>query len=112
MSIFNSGVERKQQFSSNKCYPCETVYLPPTGKKQHFRVVPPFSLQALRQKKVIVQPFEKKHVLKPYPVGNTSFRKYYLRGDFPIQMEFDSTGHRIAWKVSFNSSMLIWKKLI
>ena len=30
----------------------------------------------------------------------TSFRKFYERGDFPIALEHDTKGNRIAWKVS------------
>lgn len=29
----------------------------------------------------------------------TQFRKFYLRGDFPIAVEFDAKGNKIAWKV-------------
>ena len=30
----------------------------------------------------------------------TSFRKFYERGDFPIALEHDTKGNKIAWKVS------------
>lgn len=78
----------------------------PSRKKSKPRVVPPFSVQAHRQKNVTVTPFETKNITKPYPVGNTHFKKLYLRGDFPISMEFDSTGPRIAWKVFFESQFI------
>lgn len=29
----------------------------------------------------------------------TQFRKFYLRGDFPIALEHDTKGNKIAWKV-------------
>ncbi|PAA68114.1 hypothetical protein BOX15_Mlig025142g2 [Macrostomum lignano] len=29
----------------------------------------------------------------------TQFRKFYERGDFPIALEFDTKGNKIAWKV-------------
>ena len=29
----------------------------------------------------------------------TQFRKYYERGDFPIAIEHDTKGNKIAWKV-------------
>ena len=35
-------------------------------------------------------------VREPKP---SSFRKYYERGDFPISIEFDTKGNKIAWKV-------------
>lgn len=36
---------------------------------------------------------------KPLSQG-TSFRKFYNRGDFPIALEHDTKGNKIAWKVS------------
>jgi hypothetical protein len=33
------------------------------------------------------------------PAKPTSFRKFYERGDFPIALEHDTKGNRIAWKV-------------
>ncbi|KAK3563488.1 hypothetical protein QTP86_030327, partial [Hemibagrus guttatus] len=35
---------------------------------------------------------------KERPAGPTSFRKFYERGDFPIALEHDTKGNRIAWK--------------
>ena len=32
-------------------------------------------------------------------LGPTAFRKFYERGDFPIALEHDTKGNRIAWKV-------------
>ncbi|XP_064629194.1 parkin coregulated gene protein-like [Lineus longissimus] len=31
--------------------------------------------------------------------GNTAFKKFYQRGDFPIALEHDTKGNKIAWKV-------------
>ncbi|KAI5610794.1 parkin coregulatedprotein, partial [Silurus asotus] len=36
---------------------------------------------------------------KERPARPTSFRKFYERGDFPIAVDHDPTGNRIAWKV-------------
>jgi len=33
------------------------------------------------------------------PSKPTAFRKFYERGDFPIALEHDTKGNRIAWKV-------------
>lgn len=33
------------------------------------------------------------------PTGPTAFRKFYERGDFPIALEHDTKGNKIAWKV-------------
>ena len=35
----------------------------------------------------------------PRETGPTSFRKFYERGDFPIALEHDTKGNKIAWKV-------------
>nr|XP_033795025.1 parkin coregulated gene protein isoform X3 [Geotrypetes seraphini] len=36
---------------------------------------------------------------KERPAKPTAFRKFYERGDFPIALEHDSRGNKIAWKV-------------
>ena len=36
---------------------------------------------------------------KERSTGVTSFRKFYERGDFPIALEHDTKGNKIAWKV-------------
>ncbi|XP_074804845.1 parkin coregulated gene protein isoform X3 [Natator depressus] len=36
---------------------------------------------------------------KERPTKPTAFRKFYERGDFPIALEHDSRGNKIAWKV-------------
>lgn len=33
----------------------------------------------------------------------TAFRKFYERGDFPIALEHDTKGNKIAWKVNLES---------
>ena len=33
------------------------------------------------------------------PTKPTAFRKFYERGDFPIALEHDTKGNKIAWKV-------------
>lgn len=37
---------------------------------------------------------------KERPTKPTMFRKCYERGDFPIALEHDTKGNKIAWKVS------------
>jgi hypothetical protein len=37
--------------------------------------------------------------LNPRNTKSTQFRKFYERGDFPIAVEFDAKGNKIAWKV-------------
>ncbi|NXG61233.1 PACRG protein, partial [Hemiprocne comata] len=36
---------------------------------------------------------------KERPAQPTAFRKFYERGDFPIALEHDTKGNKIAWKV-------------
>ena len=38
-------------------------------------------------------------VKKANVLGPTAFRKFYERGDFPIALDHDTKGNRIAWKV-------------
>ena len=35
------------------------------------------------------------------PRKPTNFKKFYDRGDFPIALEHDTKGNKIAWKVSY-----------
>jgi len=66
------------------------------------RKVPAFSTQAT-QKHVRVQPPPRAEASRPRPLARpTAFRRFYERGDFPIALEFDTFGHKIAWKVSRN----------
>ena len=37
---------------------------------------------------------------RPLDDRGTDFRKFYERGDFPIALEHDTKGNKIAWKVS------------
>lgn len=51
---------------------------------------------------------------KPRTMPPTSFRKFYERGDFPIALEHDTKGNKIAWKVSIiysdiKHSMFVWQ---
>ncbi|XP_022206307.2 parkin coregulated gene protein homolog isoform X2 [Nilaparvata lugens] len=65
------------------------------------RVVPAFSIQTLQQGTVVKQP--PKTPIKPYTINRSSFKKFYIRGDYPIAMEFDTFGCKIGWKVDIDS---------
>lgn len=72
--------------------------LPGTVKSKCPRVVPAFTIQSMQKGTVVEKPphcgaYEQK------PLKPSSFRKYYNRGDFPISMETDGSGHKLAWKV-------------
>ena len=43
---------------------------------------------------------EKAGAYKERPSKDTQFKKFYERGDFPIALENDKKGNKIAWKVS------------
>jgi len=60
--------------------------------------VPGFTLKAnMKNTKVSQPPVAGAFVERP--IRPTSFRKFYERGDFPIAIEHDTKGNRIAWKV-------------
>lgn len=42
---------------------------------------------------------------KERPAKPTAFRKFYERGDFPIALEHDTKGNKIAWKVSESTAV-------
>jgi len=42
---------------------------------------------------------EKAGAYKERPSKDTQFKKFYERGDFPIALENDKKGNKIAWKV-------------
>ena len=41
------------------------------------------------------------------PSKPTDFRKFYDRGDFPIALEHDTKGNKIAWKVSHSIPVMV-----
>lgn len=57
-----------------------------------------FTHQSL-QSHVQVPPPPDAGAFKPRAPKATSFRRFYERGDFPIALEFDTKGNKIAWKV-------------
>lgn len=50
-------------------------------------------------KNAVVQPPPAVGAFSERPSKPTAFRKFYLRGDFPIALEHDTKGNKIAWKV-------------
>ena len=46
-----------------------------------------------------VTPPPKAGAFETRPTKPTDFRKFYERGDFPIALEHDTKGNKIAWKV-------------
>ncbi|XP_077987357.1 parkin coregulated gene protein-like [Glandiceps talaboti] len=58
----------------------------------------PFSPQS-RMKNALVKPPPEAGAFNERPAKPTDFRKFYDRGDFPIALEHDTKGNKIAWKV-------------
>ncbi|XP_064618086.1 parkin coregulated gene protein-like [Liolophura sinensis] len=51
------------------------------------------------QPNAVVGPPPSAGAFKVKPSRPTAFRKFYERGDFPIALEHDTKGNKIAWKV-------------
>lgn len=64
------------------------------------RVVPAFTIQAM-QKNTRVLPPPKCGIYDPMPQKPTMFRKCYMRGEFPVAIEFTIHGRQLAWKVIY-----------
>jgi len=62
------------------------------------KVTPAFSTKS-RQKNAEVQAPPSAGAFKERPSKPTQFKKCYERGDFPIALEHDTKGNKIAWKV-------------
>lgn len=52
-----------------------------------------------RLKNALVQQPPRAGAFKSQPAESSKFRKFYDRGDFPIALEHDTKGNKIAWKV-------------
>nr|CAD7445521.1 unnamed protein product [Timema bartmani] len=63
------------------------------------RVVPAFTIQTLQKNTIVECPPKSGAFNERPPKLPTAFRRFYERGDFPISMEFDTYGYKIAWKV-------------
>jgi hypothetical protein len=64
-----------------------------------------FTIKAYTKNAKITPP-PRAGAFEPRPTKPTDFRKFYERGDFPIALEHDTKGNKIAWKV--NSSTGDW----
>ncbi|XP_054263162.1 parkin coregulated gene protein-like [Macrosteles quadrilineatus] len=66
------------------------------------RVVPAFSIQSYQRGVVVEKPPKPEDRVR-HTAGNTAFKRFYIRGDFPISMESSSSGHKIAWRQPIES---------
>ncbi|KAK6306977.1 hypothetical protein J4Q44_G00221250 [Coregonus suidteri] len=56
-----------------------------------------FTVKSTMKNSVVVGP-PAAGAFRERPAKPTVFRKFYERGDFPIALEHDTKGNRIAWK--------------
>ncbi|XP_060139363.1 parkin coregulated gene protein isoform X2 [Globicephala melas] len=93
-------VAEKETLSLNKCpdkMPKRTK-LPLLVHQPHSLVSEGFTVKAMMKNSVVRGP-PPAGAFKERPTKPTAFRKFYERGDFPIALEHDSKGNKIAWKV-------------
>uniref|UniRef100_A0A8D1K501 Parkin coregulated n=1 Tax=Sus scrofa TaxID=9823 RepID=A0A8D1K501_PIG len=97
-------VAEKETLSLSKCpdkMPKRTKLLaqqPLPVHQPHPLVSEGFTVKAMMKNSVVRGP-PTAGAFKERPTKPTAFRKFYERGDFPIALEHDSKGNKIAWKV-------------
>ncbi|XP_006871230.1 PREDICTED: parkin coregulated gene protein isoform X2 [Chrysochloris asiatica] len=97
-------VAEKETLSLNKCpdkMPKRTKLLAQQAlplHQPHSLVSEGFTVKAMMKNSVVRGP-PTAGAFKERPTKPTAFRKFYERGDFPIALEHDSKGNKIAWKV-------------
>ncbi|XP_044277580.1 parkin coregulated gene protein isoform X2 [Varanus komodoensis] len=68
------------------------------AKRTKKQVSDGFTIKAMMKNTVVKGP-PAAGAFKERPTKPTAFRKFYERGDFPIALEHDTRGNKIAWKV-------------
>ncbi|XP_039113382.1 parkin coregulated gene protein isoform X2 [Hyaena hyaena] len=97
-------VAEKETLGLTKCpdkMPKRTKLLaqqPLPAHQPHPLVSEGFTVKAMMKNSVVRGP-PAAGAFKERPTKPTVFRKFYERGDFPIALEHDSKGNKIAWKV-------------
>ncbi|XP_011553288.2 parkin coregulated gene protein homolog [Plutella xylostella] len=71
---------------------------PHKDRAKKVRTVPAFSIQSL-QRNTRVEPPPRCHIFDPVPPKPTLFKRSYMRGEFPVAVEFGSCGKTLVWKV-------------
>uniref|UniRef100_A0A8C7E344 Parkin coregulated n=1 Tax=Naja naja TaxID=35670 RepID=A0A8C7E344_NAJNA len=66
-----------------------------------------FTIKAMMKNTVVKGP-PAAGAFKERPTKPTAFRKFYERGDFPIALEHDTRGNKIAWKNEFLPSCILF----
>ncbi|KFP31825.1 Parkin coregulated gene protein, partial [Colius striatus] len=67
-------------------------------KKSKKQVCDGFTVKAMMKNTVVRGP-PLAGAFKERPTKPTTFRRFYERGDFPIALEHDTKGNKIAWKI-------------
>ncbi|XP_069708310.1 parkin coregulated gene protein isoform X2 [Phaenicophaeus curvirostris] len=70
----------------------------PEHEKKDNQICDGFTVRAMMKNTVVRGP-PLAGAFKERPAKPTAFRKFYERGDFPIALEHDTKGNKIAWKV-------------
>ncbi|XP_028914236.1 parkin coregulated gene protein isoform X1 [Ornithorhynchus anatinus] len=70
----------------------------PLSHQQQPQISEGFTVKAMMKNTVVKGP-PAAGAFRERPTKPTAFRKFYERGDFPIALEHDSKGNKIAWKV-------------
>ncbi|KAF7254388.1 Parkin coregulated gene protein [Varanus komodoensis] len=68
------------------------------AKRTKKQVSDGFTIKAMMKNTVVKGP-PAAGAFKERPTKPTAFRKFYERGDFPIALEHDTRGNKIAWKL-------------
>uniref|UniRef100_A0A6I8PP88 Parkin coregulated n=1 Tax=Ornithorhynchus anatinus TaxID=9258 RepID=A0A6I8PP88_ORNAN len=69
----------------------------PLSHQQQPQISEGFTVKAMMKNTVVKGP-PAAGAFRERPTKPTAFRKFYERGDFPIALEHDSKGNKIAWK--------------
>lgn len=67
------------------------------------RMVPPFSVQSLQKDTTVTPPPNDKKATRQRSAGVSTFRRAYLRGDFPLVLSHTGRGCKLVWKVPLES---------
>ncbi len=74
------------------------------GTRSHTKpiIADAFTVKSQMKNAQVISP-KKAGAFVQSPGKPTEFRKFYERGDFPIALEHDTKGNKIAWKVTNNT---------
>ncbi|XP_078239338.1 parkin coregulated gene protein isoform X7 [Pogona vitticeps] len=91
-------VAEKEGVSPHKGRPPQLQEPLRQAKRTKKQISDGFTVKAMMKNTVVKGP-PAAGAFKERPTKPTAFRKFYERGDFPIALEHDTRGNKIAWKV-------------